>query len=76
MLTNLEYKSYRQNDLFIAARDPVQDTHLMSALNTINRKMGKHTVAFAGAGIKRKWLMNRDFVSPYYTTQWRDIRVV
>ena len=76
MLSDLEDKSYTQNDFFIAARDPMQDTRLMGALDTINRKMGKHTVAFAGAGIKRRWLMNRDFVSPCYTTDWNDIRVI
>jgi len=31
------------------------------------------TVAFAGAGINKEWKMRREFLSPRYTTSWKEL---
>lgn len=48
------------------------------AVDSINRKMGSDTVYHAAAGDKRHraWNMRRDWLSPSYTTRWKDIPVL
>ena len=46
---------------------------LMTALDLINRRMGKDTLALAGAGIVKNWHMKRSHKSPCYTTEWKQL---
>ncbi len=41
---------------------------LMKAVDELNQKMGRNTVAFAGSGMSRDWYTKRDLRSPRYTT--------
>lgn len=46
---------------------------LMSALDTINQKWGRHTLGYAGNFVTERTLYNRRFCSPAYTTSWDEI---
>jgi DNA polymerase V len=59
-----------QYNLFTPDRfDPAVD----KVLDSINRKWGDNSLFLASAGIQKKWAMRREFVSPHYTTDWKEI---
>lgn len=59
-----------QTDLF----EPSQDKPaLMHCLDRVNERYGAYTMGVAAKGITPKWSMRRHFLSPQYTTAWRDI---
>ncbi|MGD8512824.1 MAG: Y-family DNA polymerase [Deltaproteobacteria bacterium] len=49
---------------------------LMDGLDVINEKYGHGSIQIASAGIHQPWQMKRGFMSPHYTTRWKDIPVV
>jgi DNA polymerase V len=54
----------------------VKQSHLMSTLDTVNKKMGKSKLKFAVQGFPNKstsWQMERNMLSPCYTTKWEDL---
>lgn len=59
-------------DLFESMRNPRREA-LMTALDRINHKMGRNTIAFAGSGIERNWFTKRDLRSPRYTTSRHEL---
>ncbi|WDE03083.1 Y-family DNA polymerase [Thalassomonas viridans] len=59
-----------QQDLFDVAKDNIK---LMSCMDKINARFGRDTTILAGQGIEQKFAMRREFLSPQYTTRWRDI---
>jgi DNA polymerase V len=75
-LQNLRPETVRQGHLFRERTD--EDDALMSAVDTLNRTMGRDTVGFAAAGMagERDWTMKREKRSPHYTTRWADLPVV
>lgn len=50
--------------------------HLMQTLDQLNRRMGKHTVAFGLPVGDARWQMKMALRSPRYTTRWDEIPVV
>lgn len=50
-------------------RDREQSERLMSALDAVNAKFGRGTIAPAAAGIKRAWQTKFELRSPRYTTR-------
>ena len=51
---------------------------LMSAMDRLNDRFGRGSVALASAGLagdRRSWVMNQDFTTPNYTTHWADMPV-
>ncbi|SES69038.1 DNA polymerase V [Nitrosomonas marina] len=46
---------------------------LMTTLDLVNRRMGKDTLALAGAGTVKNWHMKRNHKSPCYTTEWKEL---
>lgn len=59
-----------QYNLFTPDRfDPEVD----KVLDAVNRKWGDNSIFIASAGIQKKWSMRREFVSPHYTTDWKEI---
>lgn len=72
ILSDLIDQNVPCEDLFYAP-DHAKRERLMNALDEVNRVNGKHTLFFAGAGIKPAWSMNRSILSPCYTTKWSDI---
>jgi DNA polymerase V len=72
MLTELSSDAVRQGDLF-DGRDTGKSRRLMETLDTINRRLGRDTVFFAGSGIDREWAMAANMKSPPYTTDWQKV---
>ena len=66
----LESHKYRQTDLFA----PSQPSPLiMNCFDKINLRYGLGAMTLASEGRAEKWQMRRDFLSPQYTSSWRDI---
>lgn len=63
-------EQFQQNDLFNKSPD---NQKLMQCLDTINNRYGKGMLSLASSKLNDRWHMNRDFLSPQYTTRWRDI---
>ncbi len=76
MLYEIMPEGDAQLDLFSRLHDTGRTRRLMSAMDRVNRSMGRHTLHFAAEGIVRPWQMRRDFLSPRYTTHWEEIPVV
>jgi DNA polymerase V len=74
-LLDLCTRKYEQRDLFYPQQSDRSRT-LMQTMDRINGRYGRYTVQLASTGIQPKWLMNRNFKSPAYTTRWTDIPVV
>lgn len=47
--------------------------NLMKCLDNVNHRYGDGTLKVATEGHHEKWQMRREFLSPQYTSQWRDI---
>lgn len=72
-LVDLSDKGRYQYDLF----NPSQDkTELMQCMDQINAAFGRGTIQLAGRGVEQKFAMRRNFLSPHYTTRWRDIPII
>ena len=66
----LESRRYQQPDLFLPDNsNPI----LMNCLDTINNRYGQGTLTLAAEGKSDSWEMKRHFLSPQYTSNWRDI---
>jgi DNA polymerase V len=52
------------------------DPALMNVLDNINNRYGSDTLFHASQGVNQKWAMRREFLSPQYTTNWRDIPLI
>ncbi len=46
---------------------------LMQTIDQINQNMGKNKVFFAAQGIEKKWMMQRNYQSPHYTSDWEQL---
>jgi DNA polymerase V len=49
------------------------NTELMQCLDTINHRYGNSTLKVAAQERQQLWQMRRNFLSPQYTSHWRDI---
>lgn len=81
MLSENTAKGPLQTDLFAAnpqySGNDKQD-RLMSVMDQINQTNGKGTVFIGSQGIQQKaaWQMNRNLMSPRYTSRWDELLVV
>ena len=66
----LNSKAFMQPDLFMSDHT---NSNLMECLDNVNHKYGDNTLKLAAEGHDEKWKMRRNFLSPQYTSQWRDI---
>ncbi|MFT3742446.1 MAG: Y-family DNA polymerase [Gammaproteobacteria bacterium] len=75
LLMDLIPENICQGDLWLDQEVFRRKQELMQALDTINQKMGRHTVFMAAQGIpaKHTWQMRADLKSPAYTTNWQQI---
>ena len=46
---------------------------IMDHLDLINKKWGRDTIHYAASGIERKWSMRREYLTPSYTTNWKEL---
>jgi len=61
-----------QLNMFSHWNGPVNDK-LSKVMDQINGHYGRGTIRVATEGTSQKWAMKRNFLSPAYTTQWKDI---
>jgi DNA polymerase V len=81
MLTELVPREGAQTDLFStpiqssaeSSKQSAKSKQLMSAIDNINRKMGKESIKLASEGFKRPWKMKQDSKSPSYTSKWNEV---
>lgn len=76
MLGELVPNAGVQTDLFSQIQTSNKSEELMTAMDKINRKMGKESIKLASEGFKRPWKMRQENKSPSYTTKWEDIPVI
>jgi len=46
---------------------------LMHCYDGVNNRYGNDALKVAAEGMNEKWHMRREFLSPSYTSKWRDI---
>lgn len=61
-----------QRDIFSPGQSAASEA-LMTSLDAINKKFGRHTVHPAAEGVDGRWAMRQQLLSPAYTTRWSDI---
>jgi DNA polymerase V len=66
----LNSRAFLQPDLFMPDHT---NGDLMKCLDSVNHRYGDSTLKIATQGNDEKWKMRREFLSPQYTSQWRDI---
>ena len=62
--------SFIQGDLFMSEHT---NAELMQCLDSINHRYGNSTLKVAAQEHHQLWQMRRNFLSPQYTSHWRDI---
>jgi DNA polymerase V len=62
-----------QEDLFSQVQTNTKSSALMSAMDSINQKLGRETIKLASEGFRRPWKMKQGNKSPAYTTNWSEI---
>lgn len=72
MLTGLVPDSHRQPDLFTDEPDQ-RLVKLSAVMDKLNHRHGRDKVRLAGAGYDPSWHHKRQWMSPAYTTNWKDI---
>ena len=45
----------------------------MRTLDSINEKYSRGTIKLASEGIERTWVMRRNYKSPNYTGDWKEL---
>ncbi|GAB3483455.1 translesion error-prone DNA polymerase V subunit UmuC [Marinomonas epiphytica] len=71
MLSDFYASNRLQEDLFHNT-PPSGASKLMQVIDTINQS-GLGNVFFAAQGVTPQWSMKREYLSPAYTTKWKDI---
>jgi DNA polymerase V len=61
-----------QGDLF-QAEDTPQQKALLRAVDRVNQRFGRNAIYLAGQGIKPRWQMRREMLSPRFTTCWEEL---
>lgn len=77
-LGDLVDKQHVQLDLFNqpSSDELMHAERLMSVLDAVNYKFGRHTLRLAAEGHVKPWAMRAQLRSPCYTTQWSELPVV
>ena len=53
--------------------DSIGSQSRMKAMDAINRRFGRDTVKLGSLGIRPKWSLRREMLSPCYSTDWNDL---
>jgi len=66
-----------QKNLYVEEEDRHRNRSLMDAVDEINDRFGRETVTFGSEGRRKdqSWRMERNRLSPHYTTSWHDLPV-
>jgi len=55
------------------APDSASSLNRMKAMDAINRRFGRDTVMLGSSGIRPKWSLRREMLSPCYSTDWNEL---
>ena len=69
-LTDLQHQQF---DLFSGSKG---NPELMKAMDKLNQRYGRDTVFISAQGTQVKWGMRRHFLTPQYTTNWKNIPLI
>ena len=75
LLMGLQAKGTVQATLFDDPVEQAKSDSRMRVMDAINQKMGQGSVTIAASGIRQKWAMRRERMSPNYTTEWSELPV-
>lgn len=75
VLQDLSPSQTVQHTLFDPPDDEREDK-LMDTLDSINQKLGRHTLRYGAMGLKQNWVMRCSQRSANYTTDWTDLLTV
>jgi DNA polymerase V len=76
MLMQLMPRADRQATLFEDVDAIARRARLNEAVDRINARFGRRTVALAGAGLAKRWAMRSENRTPAYTTRWDELPLV
>jgi len=64
-------------DLFASPNyNPEKNSKISTVIDTINKRFGKNKVRVGAFGYNHLWAMNRNMISPRYTTNWKEMLAV
>ena len=72
MLSGLQPDTYQTPDIFEGELDP-RLLKLQPTVERLNQKFGREKIRFAAQGFDHSWKMKQRWLSPCYTTRWKDI---
>lgn len=75
MLIDLTPKAQREATLFEYPHARDKRDRLNAVLDRVNLRFGRNSLRLAGAGFHRAWSMQRQHLSPAYTTEWAALPV-
>lgn len=73
MITDISSEENVPYDIFTPLYLDTPQKDIMKVVDKINNTMGENTLFYGSLGIKNKWQMRRNLLSPKYTTSWKDI---
>lgn len=74
ILSGIIPESQLQRDFLAAPAVSLEkQKKLMALVDELNHKSGKKILRVASEGLNQEWQMQRQFLSPRYTTQWQEI---
>ncbi|MCX7679305.1 MAG: Y-family DNA polymerase [Spirochaetes bacterium] len=76
MLSEIVDESATTCGLFESPREVLRHQRVFTTIDEINKRFGRQTIFYAAEGIEQPWQMQRKFLSPRYTTCWKEIPVV
>lgn len=76
-LEELISKEHLQLDIFHLPKPQLEKTEqIMTVLEAIHRKYGRHSIKLAAEGYSKAWAMKSELKSPAYTTRWQELPIV
>ncbi|GBG14215.1 DNA polymerase V [Novimethylophilus kurashikiensis] len=76
MLMELVPVAGQQMDLLGYSDDAGKAESLMTAIDKINERYGRHTVRLASQGYRNDWAMRRELKSRNYTADWNELPTI
>lgn len=71
-IIDLVDNQFQQSDLFEPGQS-IRSESLMRLVDKINRRYGRDTAIFGSEGLRGKWTMRQEYLSPRYSTSWNDL---
>ncbi|SFI80918.1 Y-family DNA polymerase [Nitrosomonas sp. Nm34] len=75
ILTGIDSAAVHQESLFTLHGADDRSARLMKVLDQLNQRYGRETVSVFSVGSNKSWSMQRESMSPCYTTKWQDVPI-